>query len=101
MPPVKGPHAQTTGSAQFDPDAFFDTWATESRVLLPQENKLRSSIISAFNLAQSDNYVYHAIASVTLAEVQSAIESEEDCGLQAWYPDEAGKPSEVGAPPPI
>ncbi|KAL8719494.1 MAG: hypothetical protein Q9225_003503 [Loekoesia sp. 1 TL-2023] len=98
MPPAKGFRAQTNGSIHFDPDAFFQSWIGDPSALLPQNNDLRSSIISAFNLAQSDNYVYHAIASVTLAQVQEAIEHGAENGLHAWYPDASGKPSE--APPP-
>ncbi|KAL9040738.1 MAG: hypothetical protein Q9180_001727 [Flavoplaca navasiana] len=98
MPTTKGPRAQTTGSTQFEPDAFFATWAKEFKALIPQGNNLRSSITAAFDLAQSDNYVYHAVASVTLAQVQAAIEHGGGNGLHAWYPDEVGKPSEI--PPP-
>lgn len=95
MPPPKGPRAQTNGSSHFDPDAFFQLWMKDPCALLPQNNDLRSSIISAFNLAESDNYVYHAIASVTLAQVQGSIEHGGERGLHAWYPDASGKPSEV------
>ena len=101
MPPAKGPQAQTIGSAEFDPDAFLASWAQDFPTLLPQGNDLRSSIIAAFNLAQSDNYVYHAVASVTLAQVQEAIQHGDENGLHAWYPDEAGKSSEVGPLPDI
>ena len=95
MPPPKGPRAQTTGSADFQPDVFLASWAKDLKMLLPQENGLLSSIIAAFNLGQSDNYVYHAVASVTLAQAQDAIEHGSDNGLHAWYFDEAGKPSVV------
>lgn len=95
MKPAKGPCAQTTGSARFQPDAFIESWANDRGSLLPQSNGLRSSIIAAFHLAQTDNYVYHAIASVTLAQVQEAIEHGGENGLHAWYPDKSGKPSEV------
>ncbi|KAL8784976.1 MAG: hypothetical protein Q9213_003637 [Squamulea squamosa] len=98
MPPAKGPQSQTTGSAYFAPDAFFESWTKDSKVLLPHKDDLRSSIISAFNLAGSDNYVYHAAASVTLTQVQDAIQHAGEHGLHAWYPDETGKPSEL--PPP-
>lgn len=95
MPPTKGPRAQTTGSTQFEPDAFFVSWTKDSKALPSHGNDLRPSIIAAFDLAESDNYVYHAIASVTLAQVQAAIEHGGENGLHAWYPNEAGKPSEV------
>ncbi|KAI4194549.1 MAG: hypothetical protein LQ350_007709 [Teloschistes chrysophthalmus] len=100
MPPAKGPRAQTTGSSKFDPDVFFENWAKNGNTLLPQNNDLRTSIISAFNLAQSDNYVYHAIASVTLAQVQEAIDHGAENGMHAWYPDETGKSTEQSVPPP-
>ncbi|KAI4170003.1 MAG: hypothetical protein LQ343_005252 [Gyalolechia ehrenbergii] len=98
MPPVKGPCAQTTGSSGFHPDAFFEVWDKEARSLLPQDNDLRYSIITAFNLAQSDNYVYHATASVTLAQVQKAIEHGGDHNFHNWYPEDSGQASAL--PPP-
>ena len=82
--------ARTTGSAQFDPDAFFQAWA--SRRTLPEGNDLRSAIVTAFNLPSNDHYVYHAIASVTLADVQQAIAGGDQHGLHAWYLGEDGKP---------
>ena len=96
MPPTLGPCAQTTGSSHFDPDEFFDSWAEDANTLLPQNDSLRSSIIAAFKLAESDKYIYHAIASVTLAQVQESIDHGGENGLHAWYPDASGKPSEVG-----
>ncbi|KAL8799452.1 MAG: hypothetical protein Q9223_007134 [Gallowayella weberi] len=98
MTPAKGPRAGTTGSAHFDPNGFLDIWDKDVEALLPQENNFRSSIISAFNLAQSDTYVYNAIASVTLAQVQGAIDYGNDRGLYVWYFDESGQPSKL--PPP-
>ncbi|KAL8956956.1 MAG: hypothetical protein Q9193_005651 [Seirophora villosa] len=104
MRPARGPRAQTTGSAQFEPDAFFERWAKDSSALLPREdNDLRSSIIAAFNLPESDNYVYNAIASVTLKQVQEAIEHGGRNGLHAWYVyDGSGekKTSQPLPPPP-
>lgn len=82
--------ARTIGSAQFDPEAFFQRWASEPN--FPPDGDLRSSIIKAFDLPLSDHYVYHAIASVTLADVQQAISSGGRHGLHAWYLDEVGKP---------
>ncbi|KAL8711479.1 MAG: hypothetical protein Q9220_004137 [cf. Caloplaca sp. 1 TL-2023] len=95
MPVAKSPSAQTTGSTHFSPEAFFDAWTAS---LLPQNHDLRSSIITAFDLAKSDNYVYHAIASVTLAQVQEAVEHGGEHGLHAWYPEESGEASKL--PPP-
>ncbi|KAL8904747.1 MAG: hypothetical protein Q9207_003059 [Kuettlingeria erythrocarpa] len=100
MRPTQSLRAQTTGSAGFNPDAFFESWATDSRSLLPQDDDLRASIIESFNLSQSDSYVYHAIASVNLAQVQQAIGHAGENGLHAWYPNGDGKPSELPPPPP-
>ena len=62
--------------------------------MLPKENDLRSSIIAAFNLSSNDSYVYHAIASVTLAQVQEAIAVGGEHELHAWYLDDSGEPVE-------
>lgn len=97
MKHASNPRAQTTGSARFDPNAFFESWAKDSSSSLPRDNDLRLSIITAFNLAKSDGYVYHAIAGVTLAQVQEAIEHGGENGMHAWYPDEDGEASEVSA----
>ena len=87
MPSVER-KARTTGSAKWEPDVFFNTW--EVSKLLPEDDDLRTSIISAFNLSNRDSYVYHAIASVTLSEVQEAIKNGNENGLHAWYPDAEG-----------
>ena len=58
---------------------------------MPKDDDLRASITSAFNLSNRDSYVYHAIASVTLSEVQEAIENGNENGLHAWYLDAEGK----------
>ncbi|KAL9011342.1 MAG: hypothetical protein Q9173_003800 [Seirophora scorigena] len=102
MRPARGPRAQTTGSAQFEPDAFFERWAKDSSALLPREdNDLRSSITAAFNLPESDSYVYNAIASVTLKQVQEAIEHGGRNGLHAWYTDDgSGEKKSQPLPPP-
>ena len=82
--------ARTTGSALFDPDAFFERWASEPK--LPKGSDLRSSVTKAFDLPSNDHYIYHAIAGVTLAEVQQAISGGGQHGLHAWYLDGDGKP---------
>lgn len=86
MPPHSSPH--TVGSPAFDPDAFFDAWDQSS---VPQDNDFRTAIIKAFNLKSNDDYVYHAIASVTLAQVQHAINHGAQAGLNAWYRDAEGR----------
>ena len=80
---------RTTGSNDFHPDALFTKWSESPT--LPIANDLRSSIIQTFSLAERDDFVYHAIASVTLADVQDAIDRGGAGGLHAWYRDEEGK----------
>ena len=84
-------HVHTEGSSQFDPDGLFNAWERDQKAL-PEDNDLRSSIISTFHLPPSDDYVYHATASVTLAQVQAAIKHGRGSGLHEWYLDGEGKP---------
>lgn len=88
---LQSKQTQTEGSPSFDADALFEAW-DNGQPPLPKDNDLRSSIIATFNLPTGDNYVYHATASVTLAQVQSAIEHGGGSGLHAWYLDSEGKP---------
>lgn len=87
------PQARTVKSASFDPALFFDSWAASSLELLPLDNDIQTSIIEAFRLKDSDDYVYHAIASVTLTQVQHAVSrgAGENGMLHAWYRDSEGK----------
>ncbi|KAF1811588.1 hypothetical protein P152DRAFT_60687 [Eremomyces bilateralis CBS 781.70] len=87
----------TVGSRNFDPDAFFDRWTSSA---LPVGNDLRSAIIKAFGLPADDSYVYHAVASVTLAQVQSAINAGRQHGLHAWYIEKSGDTTEEQFPDP-
>jgi hypothetical protein len=54
-------------------------------------NDLRSAVIEAFDLPRNDSYVYHAIASVTLSQVQEAINAGTSHGLCNWYLDSENK----------
>ena len=87
------PRALTVKSTSFDPAQFLDIWSQRSSQLLPRENDFRTSIIHAFGLKETDDYVYHAIASVTLAQVQHVISRGpgENGMLHAWYRDLNGK----------
>ncbi|MCJ1404640.1 hypothetical protein MMC11_007866 [Xylographa trunciseda] len=87
---------RTSGAAQFDPDTFFQSWPDRPAHFLEDDN-LRNAIITSFELPHNDSYVYHAIASVTLAQVQQAISHGGEAGLHAWYLDEQGQPLQ---PPP-
>ncbi|KAL6722250.1 hypothetical protein ACLMJK_001357 [Lecanora helva] len=81
----------TDGASSFDPDTLFECWS-QGHITTPKDNDLRSSIISTFSLTPDDSYVYHAIASVTLSEVQAAIDHGAESGLHAWYVGGDGKP---------
>ncbi|KAK5010618.1 hypothetical protein BJ546DRAFT_212609 [Cryomyces antarcticus] len=94
MPPnVSKPH--TEGSTRFDPDTFFSDWVTNSFRL--QDNDFRSTIIEAFGLKPDDNYIYRAVAEVTLAQVQRVIEYGGQGILHKWYVDGEGK--QISPPP--
>lgn len=82
---------RTKGASHFEPDIIFDSW-NKGQKYLPEDDDLRSSIIATFNLPYNDSYVYHAIASVTLSQVQEAINHGGKAGLHAWYMDDEGKP---------
>jgi hypothetical protein len=89
--PSSPPQARTLKSASFDPARFFDIWPEQRAQLLPNDNDFRTSIIHAFGLKDTDDYVYHAIASVTLAQVQQVVSRAEDGMLHAWYRDSEGQ----------
>ena len=91
MPPKSGPYC--AGSASFNPERFFSAWQ-EGKISAPADksNDLRTSIRTAFDLPENDPYVYHAIASVTLAQVQTAVNSGAEYGLHSWYRDGEGQP---------
>ena len=87
--PRKGVY--TIGSNSFAPDAFFEAWAKGDKSA-PADTSLRASIIGSFGLPKDDSYIYHAIASVTLNQVQVAIDAGRRNGLLDWYLDKEGTP---------
>ncbi|KAF2089397.1 hypothetical protein K490DRAFT_63533 [Saccharata proteae CBS 121410] len=87
--PAQPKEPRTEGSLKpFNPDAFFDAWTEES---LPKDNDFRGAIIKAFNLPPNDSYEYHAMATVTLPQVQHVINFGGQHHLHDWYVDEEGK----------
>ena len=90
----------TVGSTTFDPDVFFHQWAAGNRPL-PQSDDLHTSILQTFNLQPADEYIYHAIASVQLSQVQQAINHGRGAGLHAWYRDGDGKVVRITAMLPL
>ena len=83
--------AWTIGAFQFEPDVIFESWKNGQKDL-PKNDDLKSSIISTFDLPNNDGYIYHATASVTLSQVQEAINHGGKAGLHAWYLSEEGEP---------
>jgi hypothetical protein len=79
------PTAKTIGTAGFEPNEWLDAWNSSKA---PSNNDFGSAIRIAFGLKPKDDYVYHAIASVTLAQVQAAIDHGDANGMHAWYRDE-------------
>ena len=86
------PPASTVGSKTFQPEQLFDDGpiVDSARASLVKSD-FRSAIVAAFGLSESDEYVYHATASVTLAQVQNAINAGRAHGLHDWYLDSSSK----------
>ena len=97
-------------SASFSPAEVATKWLNGD--LLPpsddpddRQHNFENSITRAFNLKQNDTYVYHAVMSVRLAQVQSAVDaavSGEAPSLRRWYFDggeQAGDGTGRGAQP--
>jgi hypothetical protein len=76
--------AGTIGSKTFSADEIFEQWSSES---VPKGNDFRTCVVEAFGLSQNDDYVYHAVASVTLAQVQAAVNAGARNGMHDWYKD--------------
>jgi hypothetical protein len=90
-PPKAAPKATTPEEPEvpkFNPDALIHSWGPHS---LPQHNGFRAAIEKAFDIEPTDDYVYHASVSVTLPQVQVAIDHGNMHGLHAWYRNENGQ----------
>lgn len=82
---------RTVGSTTFNPGGFFTACSDGTIPAAPESNDLRSWVIKSYGLKEDDDYVYHAMASVTLRQVQQAINAGGQNGLHAWYRDVDGK----------
>ena len=92
------PPASTVGSKDFQPNQLFgDKALIDSYHSHLNNNDFRTAIITAFHLPPNDDYIYHATASVTLSQVQTAINAGSSHGLHDWYLDSNSKPN--GHPP--
>jgi hypothetical protein len=78
------------GSPSWRPDEFVEDEERqkEAEERLGQNDLLRAVAV-AFRIPERDAYVYHAMTSVTLAEVQRVVGLGGVNGLHAWYPPNA------------
>ncbi|KAI9710823.1 MAG: hypothetical protein M1828_002021 [Chrysothrix sp. TS-e1954] len=87
---------RTIKSPDFDVTELLDNWRSEDSSLA-QDDDLQAAIEKTFKLKINDGYVYHASASVTLPQVQAAINCGGQNGLHAWYLHEGG--AQIPPPP--
>lgn len=81
------PFRYCEGSPSWDPSTYVADTALQQRVaaLLRDHDDLAGALTAAFSLPARDSYVYHAIVSVTLAQVQHVVGLGGANGLHAWY----------------
>jgi hypothetical protein len=81
------------GSPGFQPQQLVEDPGRQSEA---QQYLAKDDLLSAsrvlFSLPDPDEYVYHAMTSVKLAEVQRVISLGGVNGLHAWYRAEDGSP---------
>lgn len=85
------PGASSVASSTFQPDDFFERWSKGEIGAPKGAGDFRRAIIQCFDLGPDDQYVYHAIASVTLEQIQTAVNHGGKFRLHAWYQDANGK----------
>lgn len=83
--------AETVGAKTFNPDEFFDDWTSGEAQQLLYTGDFRKFLLKAFGLDPRDQYVYRAVAEVTLLQAQTYIELGGQNGFHAWYRDAEGQ----------
>ncbi|GAW21285.1 hypothetical protein ANO14919_108040 [Xylariales sp. No.14919] len=74
------------GSPSWNPDAYLADPELHARAAAHlANNDLKSAIAASFSLRATDAYVYHAIVSVTLPQVQHVVSLGGAHGLHNWY----------------
>lgn len=87
------PKQGCVGSPTFDPEQQVrDERAREEALAHLREDEFEKAIRSWFKLPATDTYVYHAITSVELAQVQDVVKRGGAHGLHDWYRNDAGEP---------
>lgn len=84
MAKARLPHTEGSTSP-FDPSRLHDPETVAAIHEHLSKDDLRAAIIQAFQLPAGDAFVYHANASVNLAQVQSAVNAGSANGLHDWY----------------
>jgi hypothetical protein len=88
----KGTKKGCVGSPAFDPNQrVHDAAALDEALAHLQKDEFSDAIASWFKLPTDDKYVYHAIASVLLGQVQDLVNRGAANNLHAWYRDETGQ----------
>ena len=74
------------GSSAFDASALVGDVGKQERAReLLAANDLYGASRLVFGLPEADTFTYHAVASVTLAQTQQAVQLGAANGLHAWY----------------
>ncbi|KAI1392310.1 uncharacterized protein F4822DRAFT_124578 [Hypoxylon trugodes] len=102
MAPSSKPFIYCEGAPSWDPATYVADTALHERVeAFLAADDLQSAIIASFGLPtppRRDPYVYHAIVSVTLPEVQHVVSLGRQNGLHDWYFAPASAKNDEDAP---
>lgn len=89
------------GAPGFDPAARVrDPDARAQAVALLRENDFAGAVKAYFGLPTEDTYIYHAMTSVSLSQVQHVVSLGGANGLHAWYAPRTAAPSDPPPDPP-
>lgn len=100
---AKRPSPSCVGSSSFTPSALTgDPELRKETLALLEHDDFAGAIRLAFGIPADDTYVYHAITSVTLPQVQHVVGLGAANGLHAWYAslDDSSLSSPSAQPPP-
>ena len=76
----------------FNPNTFLETWSDEKYSPTHSGKTFAQCIRAAFDIPETDKYIYRAQAETTLDITQRAIAAKRTHGMHGWYHDEEGKP---------
>ncbi|KAI2469738.1 hypothetical protein F4781DRAFT_431109 [Annulohypoxylon bovei var. microspora] len=102
MAPGNRPFTYCEGAPSWNPTTYIADTTLHSRAeALLADDDLASAVAASFSLPPPprDKYVYHAIVSVTLPEVQHVISLGRQNALHAWYFAPSSAPPSSDSPP--